>query len=213
MRNLSAALFLAAVPFTANAEGEPLIAALGDSLTAGYGLTPEAGFVPQLQEWLEAQGTPAKIINAGVSGDTTAGGLARAAWTVTPEVQALIVNLGGNDMLRGIDPSSSRENMHGILEYAANQGLPVLLVGQQAPKNFGEVYKKTFDGMYPDLATEFNTLFYPYFFTAIFNEQENLPDWSYFQPDHTHPNAEGVAKIVDAMGPSVQDLIERIEHP
>ena len=126
---------------------EPItIAAMGDSLTQGYGLQAEQGFVPQLQAWLDENGADAKIVNAGVSGDTTAGGLARAAWTLTPDVDAMIVALGGNDMLRGIDPAASKANLAGILDAAAAQDVDVLLIGMQAPGNFGPAYKEAFDG-------------------------------------------------------------------
>ena len=107
------------------------LVAFGDSLTAGLGLAPEDGFVPQLQAWLTAQGQDVKVVNAGVSGDTTAGGLARLDWTLTPDVQAMIVTFGGNDLLRGIDPSVSRANLDGILKGAAAHGVKVLLVADR----------------------------------------------------------------------------------
>jgi len=107
---------------------EPVvIAALGDSLTQGYGLSRENGFVPQLETWLHDKGEDVRLLNAGVSGDTTAGGLSRATWTLTSEVDALILTLGGNDLLRGIDPATSLTNMDGILQIATEQALPVLL--------------------------------------------------------------------------------------
>lgn len=121
------------LPMMAQAD-EVVIAALGDSLTQGYGLVQEDGFVPQLQAWLAEQGADVTIINAGVSGDTTAGGLSRVDWTLTPDVDALIVALGGNDLLRGIAPEVSRANLQGILSAAAANSVPVLLVGMQAPE-------------------------------------------------------------------------------
>ena len=113
----------------AAADDQVTIAALGDSLTQGYGLVPEQGFVPQLQDWLTMRGHQVSLINAGVSGDTTAGGLARIGWTLTADVDALIVALGGNDLLRGLPPEASRANLDGILQAAATAGVPVLLVG------------------------------------------------------------------------------------
>lgn len=114
---------LALILSTAAAQADTVtIAALGDSLTQGYGLVPEEGFVPQLQGWLEAQGADVNVINAGVSGDTTAGGLSRVAWTLTPDVDAMIVALGGNDLLRGIDPDVSRANLNGILQAGPRRG-------------------------------------------------------------------------------------------
>ncbi|MFK7878380.1 arylesterase [Roseobacter sp.] len=184
-----------------------VIAALGDSLTQGYGLVTEEGFVPQLQAWLEDRGAEVHLINAGVSGDTTAGGLSRAAWTLTPEVDAMIVALGGNDLLRGIEPSVSRENLDGILQAAAAVDVDVLLVGMEAPGNYGPEYKAAFDAIYPELAETYGTLLVPSFFAGL-NAMED-PDGAraYMQADGIHPNAEGVAKIVETLGPDVLALI------
>ena len=138
---------------------EVVVAALGDSLTQGYGLVPEQGFVPQLQGWIDEAGLDARVINAGVSGDTTAGGLSRVGWTLTPEVDAMIVALGGNDLLRGIDPEVSAANIEGILQAAAEAKVEVLLVGMEAPGNFGPAYKEAFDAIYPELAAKYGTVF------------------------------------------------------
>jgi len=191
---------------------EVVIAALGDSLTQGYGLPAEEGFVPQLQAWLDAEGVEAKIVNAGVSGDTTAGGLARVDWTLTPEVDALIVTLGGNDMLRGLDPAQARGNIDGILAAAEQAKVDVLLVGMSAPGNYGAGYKADFEGLYPTLAEQYETLFYPDFFTGLLAEEEGAATarsetiQRYFQGDGIHPNAKGVALIVEDIGPSVAEL-------
>lgn len=190
---------------------EVVIAALGDSLTQGYGLVTEDGFVPQLQTWLQAQGADVRLINAGVSGDTTAGGLSRAAWTMTPDVDAMIVALGGNDLLRGIDPSVSRANLDGILQAAAEADVAVLLVGMQAPGNYGPEYKAAFDTIYPDLAETYETLLAPSFFAGISAENDLAEARAYMQADGIHPNAEGVIKIVAELGPDVLDLIARAE--
>lgn len=188
-----------------------VIAALGDSLTQGYGLAQEAGFVPQLQSWLDAQGIDARLINAGVSGDTTAGGLARAAWTLTPEVDAMIVALGGNDLLRGLDPAVSRVNLEGILQAAQAAEVEVLLVGMQAPGNFGPDYKAAFDAIYPDLAENYSTLYAPSFFEGLGAEGgDPATVRAYMQADAIHPNAEGVRLIVEALGPSVAELVARV---
>ncbi len=194
----------------APAWAEVTVAALGDSLTQGYGLAPEDGFVPQLQRWLDGQGADAAIVNAGVSGDTTQGGLARVEWTLTPDVDALIVALGGNDLLRGIDPAVARANLRGILEAAAARELPVLLVGMTAPGNYGADYKAAFDAIYPELSAEFGTLFHPDFLGALAAlEDRTAAMRSYMQPDGIHPNAAGVARIVEDMGPSVLALVDR----
>lgn len=192
---------------------EITIAALGDSLTQGYGLVPDQGFVAQLRDWLAARGQEVTVINAGVSGDTTAGGLARAAWTLTDDVDGMIVALGGNDVLRGLDPAASRENLAGILAAAEDRGVQVLLVGMEAPANYGQDYKTAFDGMYPELAGEYSTLLHPNFLQALTRDVD-LPTAlaRYMQPDGIHPNAEGVSLIVEDIGPSVLDLIERVAN-
>lgn len=204
---------LALVLLTSAAAAEPVtVAALGDSLTQGYGLPPEQGFVPQLEAWLRDQGAEVTVMNAGVSGDTTAGGLARIDWTLTPEVDALIVALGGNDVLRGIDPAVSRGNLDGILARSAAQALPVLLVGIDAPGNYGPDYKADFDAIYPDLAAKYDTLLYPNFLGAISTELDNGGTMgALMQPDGIHPSAAGVTLIVEALGPKVLDLIARAD--
>lgn len=202
-----------ATPADADADAVT-IAAMGDSLTQGYGLLPEEGFVPQLQAWLTAQGHEVSLINAGVSGDTTAGGLARIGWTLGPEVDALIVALGGNDLLRGLPPEVSRANLAGILQAAQAADVPVLLVGMQAPGNYGPDYKAAFDAIYPELATEFATLYAESFLGPLTDAAANDPQAAlarYMQADGIHPNAQGVALIVDALGPSVAALIAAVQ--
>ena len=186
------------------------IAALGDSLTQGYGLVEEDGFVPQLQRWLVSQGADVQVINAGVSGDTTAGGAARVAWTLTDDVDAMIVALGGNDLLRGIDPTVSRANVEAILKAANDRGVDVLLVGMQAPGNYGADYKAQFDAIYPELSATYGTLYLDSFF-AGFGEAAGDPAQlrDVMQGDGIHPNAEGVAQIVQGIGPKVLELIDR----
>ena len=143
------------------------ITALGDSLTAGYGLPHGDGFVPQMQAWLDGQGADVTLINAGVSGDTTAGGLARTDWTLTPDVDAMLVALGGNDYLRGLDPAFSRANLDGILAKAQSAGVVTLLVGLTAGANYGLDYKQAFDSMYPDLAATYEVPLFPRFFAGL----------------------------------------------
>ncbi|MDO6584247.1 arylesterase [Salipiger sp. 1_MG-2023] len=188
------------------------ILALGDSLTQGYGLMDGEGFVPQLQAWLTARGYDVQIVNGGVSGDTSAGGLARVDWSLTPDIEGMIVTLGGNDLLRGLDPAVTRSNIDGILTAAEAKDVAVLLVGMTAPGNYGPDYKASFDALYPALASQHDSLFYPYFFEGILPEgaapsaAEGL-----MQADGIHPNPEGVAMIVDAIGPTVEQLVERID--
>lgn len=190
---------------------EPItIAAMGDSLTQGYGLQADQGFVPQLQAWLDEQGADVKMVNAGVSGDTTAGGLARAAWTLTPDVDAMIVALGGNDMLRGIDPAASKANLAGILDAASGQEVDVLLVGMQAPGNFGPDYKAAFDGMYPELSAQYSVSLAPSFLEGL-GSVDPAEVQSLMQSDGIHPNAVGVGLIVEALGPHVLALVEQVQ--
>lgn len=193
---------------------EVVIAALGDSLTQGYGLPQEDGFVPQLQDWLEGEGADVRLINAGVSGDTTAGGLSRVGWTLEPEVDAMIVALGGNDLLRGLDPAQARSNIDGILQAAEAADVEVLLIGMQAPGNFGADYKAQFDAIYPELAEAYGTVYLESFFAGLVDEGMPIDPAAlraWFQADGIHPNAEGVARIVEAVGPQVLTLIAQAQ--
>jgi acyl-CoA thioesterase-1 len=184
------------------------IAALGDSLTAGYGLAPEEGFVPQLEAWLRAQGDEVRLVNAGVSGDTTAGGLSRLDWTLTPDVQALIVTLGGNDMLRGLPPTESRANLEAIVKGASERGLPVLIIGMSAPNNYGPDYKAEFDAIYPGLAAQYQTLLIPSFFAPLMAQSDDPAKLqALMQADGIHPSAAAVKIIVEGIGPAVRDLV------
>jgi acyl-CoA thioesterase-1 len=184
------------------------IAALGDSLTAGYGLAQGDGFVPQLEGWLQAQGADVTVMNAGVSGDTTAGGLSRAAWTLTPDVDAMIVTLGGNDFLRGLDPAVSKANLDGILAAGQGAGVEMLLVGLSVGNNYGLDYKQEFEGMYRELALKYDVPLYSDFASglrAASGLHEGISE--FLQADGIHPNSQGVQMIVAAMGPVVLDLI------
>ena len=205
----SSKLIAAVLLTTTAAQAETVtIAALGDSLTQGYGLAQEDGFVPQLEAWLAAQGAEVEVINAGVSGDTTAGGLSRVAWTLTPDVDAMIVALGGNDYLRGLDPAVSRANLDGILAYGKEAGVDMLLVGLSVGGNYGPDYRQEFESIYADLAAKYDVPLYSDFAAGLRAEAGSQDRMSAFlQSDGLHPNAEGVAVIVAAMGPTVLDLI------
>nr|WP_246162416.1 arylesterase [Roseovarius faecimaris] len=186
---------------------EITVLAFGDSLTQGYGLPAEDGLVPQLEGWLRGQGAEVRLINGGVSGDTTAGGAARIDWSLTPDIDAMILTLGGNDLLRGIDPAVTRANLERILDSTAERDVPVLLVGMQASGNYGAEFKSAFDAIYPDLAADYGVALYPSFFAGLGDgtPQSFLP---YFQGDGIHPNAEGVRLIVAALGPAVLELVD-----
>jgi len=188
------------------------IAALGDSLTQGYGLPVKDGLVPRLEAWLQNDGLDVHILNAGVSGDTTAGGLARADWTMTADIDGVILLLGGNDFLRGVDPGESAANLSGILTAAQSHGLPTLLVGLRGGSNYGPDYQAAFNAMFPDLAKKFHAIYYPDYFSALRDHDNSAKITStYMQNDYIHPNAAGVQKIVAAFGPVVRKLIGQIE--
>ncbi len=188
------------------AKAEPIkILALGDSLTAGYGLGPSEGLTAQLQAQLDKLYGDDKIlvINAGVSGDTTRGGLARLDWALADNPDVVMVALGGNDMLRGLEPSESMENLKNILSKLQDAGKPTLLAGMLAPSNMGARYTQEFDAIYPTLADDFDVIFYPFFLEGVaLDPNLNLPDG-------LHPNGEGIAIMVDGLMPFVQALIER----
>ena len=178
------------------------IVALGDSLTAGYMLGPDEGFTHQLEKALnEAGHANVTVVNAGVSGDTSSGGLARLDWAVGPEADAVIVELGANDALRAIDPDLTRKNLAEIVSRLKDRGLPVLLAGMLAPPNLGRDYGESFNTIYPDLAESEGLILYPFFLDGVAGERGlNLADG-------IHPTAEGVGIIVERILPKVEMLI------
>lgn len=194
----------------APAIAEPVrLVALGDSLTQGYGLSEGKGFVPVLEAWLQERGADVTVINAGVSGDTTAGGLARMDWTLAEPVDAMIVALGGNDLLRGLSPRTSRENLDGILNRLELEGIPALLVGLPAPGNYGPEFKNAFEAIYVDLAAKYDVPLYPDFLRPLSEKADaGMSFRDLMQDDNIHPNAQGVDLIVEAMGPDVMQLLE-----
>lgn len=199
------------LPLQAEQTHAPLsIVAFGDSLTQGYGLAEDDGFVPQLRDWLEEKGQEVRVVNAGVSGDTTSGGLSRVEWTLSEEFHGMILALGGNDLLRGLDPALTRANIEGILQAAQEAGIPVLLVGMEAPGNYGADFKTAFEAIWPELSQAYNTLYFESFFQGL-GERDLSAARVFFQSDGIHPNAEGVRLIVDAMGPSIVELIAAAE--
>lgn len=203
---LCKALLLICLTVPAKAETLRLIA-FGDSLTHGFGVEQGKGFVPQLEAWLRARGEDVTVINMGVSGDTTEGGRARLDWSLADGGDALILELGGNDLLRGIDPARSRENLDVMLTALGKRGVPVLLAGLEAPLNYGAEFKDAFDSMYPDLAAKHGAILYPSFIEGLEAARDNGED--VIQPDGIHPNAAGVALIVEHIGPKVLELLAR----
>ena len=180
------------------------IVAVGDSLVAGFGLESGDGFVPQLQEWLDRRAADAEIANAGVSGDTTAGGLARLDWSIGEDADGVFLALGANDMLRGMDPVETRANLAAMLNRLREKDVPVLLAGMRACANLGPEYQESFDSIYPALAEEYGVQFYPFLREGI--AMEPLLN----QQDGIHPNARGVVLMVEAIGPYVLSLVESI---
>jgi acyl-CoA thioesterase I len=161
-------LLTAALPSSVAAQGKPLtILAFGDSLVAGFGLGSADGFTAKLEAALKAKGIPARIVNGGLSGDTTAGGLARLDWALEPKPDFAIVELGGNDGLRGLDPAQTRANLDAILTKLKATGVPVLFAGILAPPNLGPDYGKAFNGLFPELAKKHGVLFYPFFLDGV----------------------------------------------
>jgi len=189
----------------ARAGGPVRLLVLGDSLTAGYGLPQGQGFVPRLQAALRAQGHDVQVLDAGVSGDTTAGGLARLDWALADQPQAVIVELGGNDGLRGLPPRETRANLAAILDRLKARGIPALLAGMLAPPNLGADYGREFAEVFKSLAGEHpEVIFYPFFLEGV------AADPALNQPDGIHPNAKGVEEIVRRILPMVETLLGRV---
>jgi acyl-CoA thioesterase I len=197
------AFLVAVIPVPARAEGPVKIVALGDSLTAGLGLSQSEGFVPRLQAALAAKGIAVEIANAGVSGDTASGGLARLDWSVPEGTDAVILELGANDMLRGIRPQVTRDALDAILHRLNERHIAVLLCGMRAAPNLGSDFTEPFERMYPELAAKYGTLLYAFFLNGVAG---NL---ALMQHDGIHPTAAGVDAIVSGILPSVEQLIAR----
>lgn len=193
-------------PTGAGAIGAPLrLVALGDSLTAGLGLAPAEAFPARLEAALRERGHDVSVINAGVSGDTSAGGLARLDWSLGGDADGVIVELGANDALRGISPAQTRDNLDRLLAKLDERGVGVLLAGMLAPRNLGGDYAREFDAIFPDLAERHDVVFYPFFLDGVAMVRELNGD------DGMHPSGAGVEVIVERILPSVEGLLARIE--
>ena len=181
------------------------IMAFGDSLTSGYGLPPADAFPVKLEAALRARGHAVRVINAGVAGDTTAGGRARLAWMLADKPDAVILELGANDGLRGLDPAETLANLRAIMEKLKAADLPVLLAGRRAPPNLGRDFGAEFDTIFATVALEYDALFYPFFLEGVaarptLNQNEGI-----------HPNSAGVAIVVERIIPSVEALLSRVQ--
>jgi acyl-CoA thioesterase I len=191
---------------SASAAEHPMnIVALGDSLTAGYGLPAKDAFPVQLQRALAAKGVAVNIVNAGVSGDTTTGGLSRLDWSVPDGTDAVILELGANDALRGFEPGIARKALDAMLRRLNERRIPVLLCGMEAPRNLGAEYGSGFNVIYPELAAQYGAILYPFFLAGV------AADPKLNQRDGLHPTAAGVAVIVDKILPQVEQLIARVK--
>lgn len=199
---LALALF-ASMPVIAQ-EKSVRIVVLGDSLSAGYGLAANEALPAKLERALKAKGVAVAIENAGVSGDTAAGGLARVDWSVGEGTDAVILELGANDALRGSDPKAARASLDAIVRKLKERKIAVLLAGMYAPRNFGPDYVKAFDAIYPELAAEHGLILYPFILDGVAGEKSlNLSDG-------LHPTAAGVDVMVKNMLPKVEELIARV---
>lgn len=184
----------------------PLILAFGDSLTAGYGLGRGLGFAPQLQDTLRRHGVKARVHDAGVSGDTTAGGRARLGWTLQrlgAKPDLAIVELGANDMLRGVDPKVTEANLDAILAELKKQGIPVLVAGMLAAPNLGPDYRRQYEAIFPSLARKYDADLYPFILQGVVGNRALLLS------DGVHPNFEGIKRMVTGILPTVQRALAR----
>ena len=189
------------------ASGQPVLMVLGDSLVAGHGLPQGEAFPDVLGRLLKKDGVDAEIVNAGVSGDTTAGGLARLEWSLAAKPYAAIIVLGGNDLLRGLEPAASYRNLKGIIEQLEANDVEVLLAGMQAPRNLGADYANEFDAIYGRLAKRHKILFYPFFLDGVALQP------AMNQSDGMHPNEKGVAHIATKILPLVKTLLSKTGKP
>jgi acyl-CoA thioesterase-1 len=206
LMTLFAALGLAGAPArTAPAERPVTLVAFGDSLTAGYRLPGSAAFPAVLERALQAKGRAVTVANAGVSGDTTTGGLDRLDWSVPDGTDGVILELGANDMLRGTDPAVTRKALETIITRLRARNIPVMLAGMRASPNLGPDYVARFDAIYPDLARDHGLVLYPFFLAGI------AGDKAYNLEDKLHPNAKGVETIVTGILPSVETFLDRVQ--
>lgn len=216
MKWVAQATVLAVWPATQAGADDLTLLALGDSLTAGYGVTQGEGFVPQLEAWLRAHGAAVKVVNAGVSGDTTAGGAARLSWSLTDDVDLVLVNLGGNDMLRGLPALETRKNLDRILTELSSRNLPSILIRVPGSLNFGTQEKTAYDRAFEELADAHHSTFIPNFFAALAPSDMTAKErrtalQTYMQPDGIHPTAEGVALILEDVGPAILAAIQQVD--
>jgi len=199
---LAAAMLLGLLLALPAAAAPVRLMAFGDSLTHGYGLAPGETFPEQLEAALRADGHDVTVLNAGNSGDTTAAGLARLDWALADEPDAVILEFGANDGLRGLDPAGTYDNLDAIMAKLTGDGLPVLITGMLAPPNLGREYGEAFNAVFPRLARKYDAPLYPFFLEGVATQRDLN------QPDGIHPNAAGVAEIVARIKSHVVRLLE-----
>ena len=202
---LALTLFGTSLVASAATERPVKIVAFGDSLTVGYGLPATDAFPVKLAHALEAKGIKIQIVNAGVSGDTASGGLARLDWSLPSDTDAVILELGANDAMRGIDPAVTRQALAAILTKLKERGVAVLLCGMYAPPNMGADFERAYQRMYPQLARSYDAILYPFFLDGVAGHREHN------QADGIHPTSKGVDLIVKAILPKVEELVARVK--
>ncbi|WP_150495193.1 arylesterase [Roseibium aquae] len=195
---------LALMPVLPAKSTDPLtLVVFGDSLVAGYQLAPDEAFPAQLEQALQARGHNVKVINAGVSGDTSSAGLSRLDWSIGPDADAVLLELGANDALRGIPPANTRQNIDEMVRRLSERGVPVLVAGMLAPPNLGPEYAEDFNPIFQYVAEKYGALLYPFFLEGVALDPDLNLD------DGMHPNARGVSVIVGNVLPSVEELLAR----
>jgi acyl-CoA thioesterase-1 len=196
----------------AHADSQIRILMLGDSLTQGYGLEEKKGLVPKLQNWLSTNNVEVLLINGGVSGDTTLGGFERLDWLLTPNINGVVVALGGNDLLRGFDPKFTKNNLQAIFKNLKSKGINSVIVGTISPINYGPQFKKEYDAIYPSLAREYNLSYIDSLFSPLIDKKTREISVNLLQADGIHPNEKGVEAIVNYIGPVIKDFTDSLSQ-
>ena len=196
----------------AHADSQIRILMLGDSLTQGYGLEEKKGLVPKLQNWLSTNNVEVLLINGGGSGDTTLGGFERLDWLLTPNINGVVVALGGNDLLRGFDPKFTKKNLQAIFKNLKSKGINSVIVGTISPINYGPQFKKEYDAIYPSLAREYNLSYIDSLFSPLIDKKTQEISVNLLQADGIHPNEKGVEAIVNYIGPVIKDFTDSLSQ-
>ena len=196
----------------AHADSQIRILMLGDSLTQGYGLEEKKGLVPKLQNWLSTNNVEVLLINGGVSGGTTLGGFERLDWLLTPNINGVVVALGGNDLLRGFDPKFTKKNLQAIFKNLKSKGINSVIVGTISPINYGPQFKKEYDAIYPSLAREYNLSYIDSLFSPLIDKKTQEISVNLLQADGIHPNEKGVEAIVNYIGPVMKDFTDSLSQ-